>query len=111
MADQCAGVTATWNSTAFGEVTDIKVAVGGGLPLARGSTAASMAWAFDAGTIEIACLQTANIAMTQFGKKATLGISGGGLTFTTKAICQSLQLAGKVNDVARYAATFKIVLE
>ena len=70
-----------------------------------------MAWAFDAGTIEIACLQTANIAMTQFGKKATLDISGGGLTFTTKAICQSLQLAGKVNDVARYAATFKIVLE
>jgi hypothetical protein len=49
--------------------------------------------------------------MAQFGKKATLDISGGGMTFTTKAICQSLQLAGKVNDVARYAATFKIVQE
>jgi hypothetical protein len=106
MANECAGVTATWNATAFGEVVEIKTSIGGGLPLGRGSV-----WAFDAGVIEIACLHTANISLAQYGKKATLDISGGGLTFTTKAICQSLQIAGKVNDVARYAATFKIVQE
>ena len=106
MATGCAGVTATWNGTAFGEVTDIKVAAGGSLPVGRDSL-----FAVDAGTIEIACLATANITMAQHGVKATLDISGGGLTFTTKAVCQSLQLAGKVNDVARYAATFKISKE
>lgn len=106
MATECAGVTATWNSVAFGEVTDIKVAVGGSLPLGRASL-----FAVDAGTIEIACLATANITMAQHGVKATLDISGGGLTFTTKAVCQSLQLVGKVNDVARYSATFKISKE
>ena len=111
MANECAGVTATWNATAFGEVVEIKTSIGGGLPLGRGSTAAGSVWAFDAGVIEIACLHTANISLAQYGKKATLDISGGGLTFTTKAICQSLQIAGKVNDVARYAATFKIVQE
>lgn len=106
MAIACAGVTAKWNNVAFGEVTDIKVAIGGSLPLGRDSL-----YAVDAGTIEIACLATANITMAEHGLKATLDLSGGGVTFTTKAICQSLQLAGKVNDVARYSATFKIVKE
>lgn len=111
MANNCAGVIASWNSTSFGEVVDIKVSVGGGLPMSRGSTAGLKCWSLDAGTIEIACLHTANIAMSQYGKKATLDISGGGLVFTAKAICQSLQLAGTVNDVARYSATFRIVQE
>ena len=106
MATECAGVTASWNSTNFGEVVDIKVSVGGGLPLARAS-----AWAFDGGTIDIACLSTANISSAQYGKKGTLNISGGGLTFTTKAVCQRLDLSGKVNDIARYAVSFKITPE
>lgn len=106
MANVCTGVTATWDSVAFGEVTDIKVDVGGSLPLGRDSL-----FAVDAGTIEVSCLATANITMAQHGRKATLALSGGGLTFTTKAVCQRLQLAGKVNDVARYSATFKISKE
>jgi hypothetical protein len=60
------------------------------------------------GAIDISCLSTAQISLAQYGKKATLDISGGGLTFTAKAICQTLRLEGKVNDVARYAATFKL---
>lgn len=106
MANECAGVTASWNSTNFGEVVEIKVNAGGSLPLARAST-----WAFDAGTIDISCLSTANVSLAQYGKKATLAISGGGLTFSTKAICERVQLSGKVNDIARYAVTFKITPE
>jgi hypothetical protein len=106
MANECAGVTASWNSTNFGEVVEIKVNAGGGLPLARAST-----WAFDVGTIDISCLSTANVSLAQYGKKATLAISGGGLTFSTKAICERVQLSGKVNDIARYAMTFKITPE
>ena len=106
MANVCTGVTAMFNSIVLGEVTEITTNIGGGLPLARAS-----AWAFDMGTIDIKCLSTAQISIATYGKKATLDISGGGLTVTTKAICQSLQMAGKVNDVARYSATFKIALE
>jgi hypothetical protein len=106
MANECAGVTASWDSTNFGEVVEIKVNAGGGMPLARAST-----WAFDVGTIDISCLSTANVSLAQYGKKATLAISGGGLTFSTKAICERVQLSGKVNDIARYAVTFKITPE
>jgi hypothetical protein len=106
MATECAGVTASWNSTDFGEVVEIKVNAGGSLPLARAST-----WAFDVGTIDISCLSTANVSLAQYGKKATLAISGGGLTFSTKAICERVQLSGRVNDIARYAVTFKITPE
>lgn len=106
MATECAGVTASWNSTNFGEVVEIKVNAGGSLPLARAST-----WAFDVGTIDISCLSNANVSLAQYGKKATLAISGGGLTFSTKAVCERVQLSGRVNDIARYAVTFRITPE
>ena len=106
MATECAGVTASWNSTNFGEVVEIKVNAGGSMPLARAST-----WTLDAGTIDISCLSNANVSLAQYGKKATLAISGGGLTFSTKAVCERVQLSGKVNDIARYAVTFKITPE
>jgi hypothetical protein len=106
MANYCAGVTANWDNTAFSEVTDIKVSYGGSLPLGRDSF-----FSVDVGTIEITCLSTARISVSQYGKKAALAISGGGLDFTAKAVCQTLQIVGKVNDVARYLATFKIVRE
>ena len=106
MANVCTGVTASWTSTDFGEVVEIKVSAGGSLPLARAST-----WAFDVGTIDISCLSTANVSLAQYGKKSTLSITGGGLTFSTKAVCERVQLSGKVNDIARYAVTFKITPE
>ena len=108
MATECAGVTATWNSTAFGEVTDIKVAVGGGLPLARGVAGAPSGWAFDAGTIEIACLTTANISTAKYGKRAAVAITGGGLAYSGKAVLERFTLQGVVNDVARYGVTLRI---
>jgi hypothetical protein len=106
MAIYCAGLTVTWNSVPLGEVVDLKVVNGGSLPLGRDST-----YSVDAGSIEIACLSTAAISSGQRGLKASLAISGGGMDFTTKAVCQTLQLVGKVNDIARYTGTFKIVRE
>ena len=106
MAIYCTGVTATWGGAALGEITKIDVQRGGELPLARGST-----WTLDAGTIEISSLSTAQLTATQYGRKATLSIGGGGLTLTTKAVCQTLRATGTVNDVTRYVGLFRIVLE
>lgn len=113
MAIACTGVTATWGGLTLGEVVEIDVTKGGSLPIGRGTTAVAFtgAWAIDAGTIDLKCLSTANLSMAEYGLKKPLAFTGGGLTFSTKAICQTLRMSGKVNDVARYAATFKICLE
>ena len=103
MADYSAGVTATWNSTNFGEVTELSVTHGGAMPLARAST-----WTLDIGTIEIKCLTTANISTANYGKRSLLTITGGGLAYRGTAVLEKFTLAGVVNDVARYAVTLKV---
>lgn len=103
MAAYSAGVTATWNGTDFGEVTELSVTHGGAMPLARAST-----WTLDIGTIEIKCLTTANISTANYGKRATVTIAGGGLTYSGKAVLEKFTLAGVVNDVSRYAVTLRI---
>lgn len=104
MANVCTGVSVTWAGTLLGEVTEIDVNVGGSLPLGRDST-----FAVDAGTISVKCLSTAALGLSQYGLQGTLQITGGGLTLTHKAICQTLTMTGRVNDVAKYGATFKLV--
>jgi hypothetical protein len=103
MATYAAGVTATWDSVNFGEVTELRVTHGGALPLARAST-----WTLDLGTIEISCLTTANISTANYGKRAAVSISGGGLSYTGKAVLEKFTLQGVANDVARYGVTLKI---
>jgi hypothetical protein len=106
MATPCTGVTVTWGGQSLEEVTDIKITAGGSLPIGRDSVIA-----LDAGTIEIVCLATANIGLTERGLKKTLQFTGGGLTCSTKAVFQTLTMAGKVNDVARYNVSYRIVME
>lgn len=106
MATYATGITATFNGTTLGELAEIGVVGGGSLPIARNSR-----FAVDAGTIDIQCYSPDGIGPAAYGQKGTFAITGGGLAFTTKAILQTYKLAGKVNDVARYAATLKIVME
>lgn len=103
MATYATGITATWNSVDFGEVTELKVTHGGSLPMARAST-----WTLDVGTIEIACLTTANISAANYGKRGTVTIAGGGLAYSGAAVLEKFTLSGVVNDVARYAVTLRI---
>ena len=103
MATYSAGVTATWNGTNFGEVTELSVTHGGAMPLARAST-----WTLDVGTIEIKCLTTANISTANYGKRSLLTITGGGLAYRGTAVLEKFTLAGVVNDVSRYAVTLKV---
>lgn len=109
MASYATGVTVSWGGTTIGEVTELRVVEGGSLPLGRDST-----FAVDAGTVEISSLatvSTAFIAPSARGLKGTLSISGGGVTVTTKATLQTLDIGAKVNDVWRFKNTFRIVKE
>jgi hypothetical protein len=125
MAHVTAGITAQWDATALGEITEIKWTHGGGLPQSRGSTVAgTRPWSLDLGTIDISHLSAEAVGNVtqQWGRKATLAIGGTArnslntasivtVNLTTKAICQTLDIGAKVNDVWRYKSTFKIVME
>lgn len=123
MAHVTAGITASWGSTALGDITEIKWTHGGGLPQSRGSTVAgTRPWSLDLGTIEVTSLSDKLGDINQWGRKGTLSIGGTArsntatatiitVNLTTKAICQTLDIGAKVNDVWRYKGTFKIVQE
>lgn len=107
MATYAAGVTVTWNSVAFQEVTDLKVTLGGNLPISREATEGN-AFAVDLGTIEISCLGTANCSIANYGKRATFQVSGPGVVFTHKAIFERLIIEKKVNDVQKQSVTLRL---
>jgi len=108
MAGYCTGVTVSWRGNAIGEVTEYRVNAGGSLPLARQGV-----FAVDAGTVEVSSLSTSSsaISLSQYGTKGVLSFGGSGLTFSTKAICQTLDISAKVNDVYRLKGVFRIVQE
>lgn len=103
MATYAAGVTATWNGTAFGEVSEIRVTHGGSLPLARAST-----WTLDLGTIEMSCFATANISTANYGKRSLFTIAGGGMEYRATAVLEKMTLQGVVNDVAKYTVSLRV---
>ena len=122
------GITATWGGTALGDITEIKWVFGGGMPQGRGGSGTTASggtatyWSMDAGTIEITAFGTALARTDQWGRKATLAVGGTARVATAtatvitvnlscKAVCQTLDLGAKVNDVWRHKGTFKIVLE
>ena len=106
MAGYCTGVAVSWRGTALGEVSEFRINAGGSLPIGRDST-----FAVDAGTVEVSSRATAAMKLSEYGTKGLLSFSGGGLTVTTKAICQTLDISAKVNDVYRLKSTFRIVRE
>lgn len=103
MATYATGITATWNSVDFGEVTELRVTHGGALPLARAST-----WTLDVGTIEMSCLSTANISTANYGKRSLCTIAGGGMAHRVNAVLEKFTLTGVVNDVAKYTVTLRV---
>jgi hypothetical protein len=110
MAGYCTGVTVNWRGNAIGEVSEFRVGAGGSLPQSRG-VSGGKPWSLDAGTVELASFSTAAMNLSEYGMKGLLSFTGGGLTLTTKAICQTLDITGKVNDVYRLKSVFRIVQE
>jgi len=99
------------------------VSVGGGAATqATTYTQLNTPWGVDVGTIEVLCLHTANIEFREWGMKRTIAMGGTArsqvntnqtvtVLFTAPAVCQSLQVGAKVNDVWRFQGTFKLCKE
>jgi hypothetical protein len=123
MAIPTSGITATFNGTALGEITEIKWLAGGSLPQSRGvTTGTAVPWSLDIGSIEIAAFGTNLNRFNQWGLKAVLAVGGTArvasatativtVNLSCKAVCQTLDIGAKVNDAWRHKGTFKIVLE
>lgn len=107
MATPTAGVTVEWNEVEFVEVVDFKASLGGSLPLSRECPETLLPFALDLGTIDIVCLGSANCSASNYGKRANLKISGGGLEFEHKAIFEKVTVEAKTNDVGRYTVTLR----
>lgn len=126
MATYATGITASFNGTTLGEITEIDVQYGGGMPIARGTTSTSFVsepWALDLGSIEIATLRELGLktgTYDAYGRKGVLSFGGTAVDqtsttsvvsvgFTTKAVCESIRMTAKVQDVWRYRSTFTIL--
>lgn len=108
MATPTTGVAVKWNNVEFVEVVDFKFALGGSLPISRESNAKASPFALDLGTIDIVCLGSANCAVSNYGVRATLKISGGGIDVEHKAIWEKVTVEAKTNDVSRYTVTLRL---
>jgi hypothetical protein len=104
VATYSTGISATFDGTAFVEVTDLSWQYGGGLPKGRSTT-----WTDEVGSVSIACLGTANISTAKYGTRADLVLSGGGVSLTSKAVYEGLSVTPELDGVTRYTVTFRLL--
>ena len=104
MATYSTGITATFGSTTFAEVTDLAWSYGGALPKGR-----SVLWTDDVGSVTLTCLASAGIATASYGLRNDLTISGGGASLTSKAVYEGINVAPELNGVTRYSVTFRLL--
>jgi len=98
------GISVTWNGTAFQEVTGLSWTYGGGQSKGR-----SVPWTDEAGTVSVECLGGNNTAISNFGVRAQLVISGGGNSLTNYAVWESLNVSNEVNGITRYTVTLRLL--
>jgi len=103
MADYSTDISVAWDGTAFTEVQELSWNYGGS------RTGRDTEWTADQGSISIACLGTANTNISEFGKRASLAINGGGANLITYAAWESVGVTYERNGVTRYAVTFRIL--
>lgn len=107
MATYSTGITVTWNSVTFTEVTSLSWQYGG-TRQDRGAGSAE-GWTAEPGSVTFTCLGSTGITTTSFGKRGALAITGGGMNFSGgSAIFESLQADAELNGIVRYNVTLKI---
>ena len=102
MATYSTDISVTWNGTPFVEVQELAYNYGGS------RQGRAVAWTAEQGQVSVTCLGTTNIALSNFGTRAELVVSGGGAGLTTYAIWESVAVAPTRNGVTSYTVTFRI---
>lgn len=105
MATYSTGISATWGTVTFTEVTDLAWTFGG-TNVSRGG--AGDFFAPTMGNVTITALGTVPTA-DDVGDRATLTITGGGVALTRTAVFKQVSAAAELNGVSRFTAEFDIV--
>lgn len=103
MATYAVGISATWGSVTFTEVTDLAWTFGG-TNVSRGSGF----FATTRGSASLTALGTTP-TVSDVGALQTLTISGGGVALTVPALLKQVGAVAELNGVARYSIEFDIV--
>lgn len=105
MATYAVGISATWGSVTFTEVTDLAWTFGG-TNVSRGGSGSF--FAATKGSVSITALGTTPTA-DDVGDRKTLTITGGGVALTRYAVLKQVGAVAELNGVARYSIEFDIV--
>ena len=104
MATASAGITVTFGSATFSEITDLSWSYGGGSPKGRDS-----AWTDEVGSLTLTCLGSAGTSTSNYGQRGQLAVTGGGAALTTQAVYEGVSVTPELNGVTRYTVTFKFL--
>lgn len=104
MATYATGITATWGSVTFAEVTDLSWDFGGSPSKGR-----DVPWTDDVGTLTLTCLDGAGINTANYGERNDLAVSAQGADLTCKAVYEGVSVAYELNGIERYTVTFRLL--
>lgn len=104
MATYATGITATWNTVTFGEVTDLSWSFGGSPAKGR-----DVIWTDDVGTLTLTCLGGDGISTANYGVRADLQVQAPGADLTCKAVYEGVSVSYELNGVERYTVTFRLL--
>lgn len=107
MATYSTEITASWGGSSFSEVTDIAVSFYGGPGKGRVTTVP--VWTDEVGNVSVTAFGGTNMSTAEYGKRAILSVSGGGVSLTNYAVYESLSAKPELNGVTRYTATFRLL--
>lgn len=105
MATYSVGISATWGSVTFSEVTDLSWTFGGD-NVSRGGSGSF--FAATRGNVSITALGATPQA-GDVGDRNTLTITGGGVGLTVTAVLKQVSAAAELNGVSRFTIEFDIV--
>ena len=108
MATYSTGISATWDGTPFTEVYELGLPLYGSVRKDRGSEL-STGWSDEVGDVSISAYGTANMQVSEYGKRKQLVVSGGGVSLTLNAVCTAVSATPELNGVTRYTFTAKLL--
>jgi hypothetical protein len=101
VATYSTGMSVTFDGTAITDPISLSWTYGSGIPRGR-----SGVWTDNLGSATVESY--GSIATSQYGKRANIAISGGGMNLTHMAICTDVSATAELGGVTRYSATFQL---
>ncbi len=102
MATYSTGISATWGSVTFTEISGLSWTYGGE------NVGRSANFNPNPGSVSVTAFGTVP-SISLVGNRDTITITGGGMNLTQKAVLDSVSAAAEVNGVARYTAEFTLL--